>query len=103
MKAFRPTWLGEVKKREVQGGRINPNKKFYQSKRWRNHRKLFLQLHPLCVECEKKGIIRPAKVVDHIVRINDGGDPFDYSNLQPMCSSCHNKKSGRERWQNRVK
>ena len=35
--------------------------------RWRRESKKFLQHHPLCEECLKKGIAPPAAVVDHIV------------------------------------
>jgi 5-methylcytosine-specific restriction protein A len=41
--------------------------------RWRRESKKFLQLHPLCQECLKKGIATPATVVDHIVPHR--GDP----------------------------
>jgi 5-methylcytosine-specific restriction protein A len=99
MKKFKAQWITiSTKPREVQGGRINPNKALYQSHKWRKHRKLFLQEFPLCRECQNNGKIVPAVVVDHITPINQGGDKFNYDNLQPLCSSCHNKKSGRERW-----
>jgi len=28
---------------------------------------------------------------------SDGGDPYDQSNLQPLCGSCHTKKTHRHR------
>ena len=37
-----------------------------------------------------------ARVVDHIKPINEGGARYDFTNLQGLCDSCHNKKSGRE-------
>ena len=49
------------------------NSKFYNSRTWRNFRKIELELNPLCVKCEAKGIVEPARVLDHIVRIEDGG------------------------------
>jgi len=30
--------------------------------------------------------------VDHIIRISDGGDPFDLENLQTLCEECHEEK-----------
>lgn len=38
----------------------------------------------------------PATQVDHIQRINDGGDRFDENNLQGLCDHCHKVKTGRE-------
>lgn len=29
---------------------------------------------------------------DHIVRLVDGGDPFDLGNLQTLCVPCHKQK-----------
>lgn len=74
------------------------NYKFYNSSRWRKHRKLFMSLpeNQLCVRCKKLGFVVEAKVVDHITPINQGGDKFDYDNLQPLCHRCHNSKSGKE-------
>jgi 5-methylcytosine-specific restriction endonuclease McrA len=34
--------------------------------------------------------------VDHITPLADGGAPFDHENLQPLCASCHNRKSAME-------
>lgn len=65
--------------------------KFYRSKQWRELRKMFLQWHPICVECS-----REATVVDHITPIRLGGSKIDWNNLQPMCARCHNSKSGKE-------
>ena len=103
MKKFNPPWKIAPVERKVQEGRKKANSKFYKTYKWQKHRKLFLQTNSLCVECLKKGRVIPAKVVDHITPINQGGDPWIYDNLQPMCSSCHNKKSGRERWQTNKK
>lgn len=70
---------------------------FYQSKEWRKCRKIFIADNPLCVECRKKGRVREANVVDHIVPRKDGGSDFDNSNLQPMCAKCHAAKSAKEK------
>jgi 5-methylcytosine-specific restriction enzyme A len=35
-------------------------------------------------------------VVDHVVPLKDGGARFDRANLQPLCVSCHNRKTARE-------
>ena len=54
----------------------------------------FLHQHPLCVECERHDLIRPASVVDHIDP--HGGDEavfWDISRWQALCASCHGKKT----------
>ena len=62
---------------------------------WRRARKAFLQLHPLCVECMKRGVLTPATVVDHIMPHRGDQRLFwDESNWQSLCATCHNKKTG---------
>ena len=62
--------------------------KFYASAKWKKVRDLQLKQEPLCRMCG-----RPATLVDHIVEIRDGGAKLDFSNLQSLCHSCHNKKT----------
>jgi 5-methylcytosine-specific restriction protein A len=50
----------------------------------------------MCVECERNGEDRAANVVDHIIRINDGGSKLNRSNHQSLCKKCHDKKSASE-------
>ena len=68
----------------------------YDSK-WREARAGFLRKHPLCAECLKRGLKVPAVVVDHI--IPHKGDKVLFwrrDNWQPLCLSCHNRKSATE-------
>lgn len=76
--------------------REKDNSSFYNSWVWRKFAKRFKQNNPLCVECEKKDLVVPVKVVDHIVRINAGGAKLDEANCQSLCESCHNRKSSNE-------
>lgn len=65
--------------------------------KWQRLRARVLEAHPLCVECEKKGVVRLATDVDHI--IPHKGNPFlmwDEANLQPLCHECHSRKTARE-------
>ena len=66
---------------------------FYISKEWKRLRQNFLIEHPFCEECRKKGRLTKATVVDHIVPIRMGGSALDENNLQPLCASCHGRKS----------
>ena len=69
---------------------------FYQSRQWRSVRAAFLREHPLCGGCAAKGLLVPARVVDHVRPIKDGGARFDTANLQSLCVPCHNSKTARE-------
>ena len=44
---------------------------------------------PSCRLCE-----RPATEVHHIDPIGDGGDPYDITNLMPICKECHDASHG---------
>ena len=66
---------------------------FYRTPKWVETRKRKLQLSPFCEECRKGGTIVPGKIVDHIIPIKQGGEPFDLNNLQTLCWSCHSRKS----------
>ena len=69
---------------------------FYQSRQWRVVRAAFLREHPLCGLCSARGGLIPARVVDHVVPVKDGGARYLASNLQALCVSCHNRKTARE-------
>lgn len=79
------------KKYEAKAG--NP----YNNARWRNARKQFLALNPLCVRCKAQGRITTATVVDH-VRPHKGDSTlfWDAHNWQALCAPCHDTKTARE-------
>ena len=72
------------------------NSKLYQSRKWRRFRKWFFQHYPLCAECLRNGVVKEGRDVDHIQPIRLGGEIYDLDNLQTLCKSGHNRKSGRE-------
>lgn len=64
--------------------------------RWRKLRAKYLTAHPLCEECEARGLAVCAKEVHHITPIETGTDfhdmetlAYDYNNLQALCHACH--------------
>jgi 5-methylcytosine-specific restriction enzyme A len=74
----------------MSGGK-NP---FYKSTRWRLKREYILKRDGyLCRECKKYGRNREARIVHHIIELED--DPslaYENSNLVSLCYSCHNKQ-----------
>ena len=78
-----------------------PYKKLYNSSRWQRLRKQFLMKHPLCVECKKRDRVTPATVVDHVIPHKGNEELFwSQENWQPLCKSCHDRKTAKEdgRW-----
>lgn len=84
--------------------------------KWQRARAAWIQMHPLCVDCERRGAITAAAVVDHIVphRLNEALESgnagrikaaqalfWDRKNWQSLCKPCHDshkqrlEKSGR--------
>ena len=64
-------------------------------RKWRDARASFLRHNPLCVQCFSDGKLKPATVVDHIVPHRGDPDLFwNQRNWQPLCKSCHDKKTG---------
>ncbi len=71
--------------------------RLYGSAVWKKQRAVFLNAHPLCVQCEKDRRLTPATTVDH--KVPHRGDPnlfYDQSNWQPMCKPCHDRKTASE-------
>ena len=65
------------------------NGRIYNLKRWKLLRLDYLASHPFCEMCG----IGLSSEVDHIKPINEGGDPWDESNFQALCHSCHSVKT----------
>lgn len=64
---------------------------------WQKLRASVLRDAPLCVHCQRRGLVQPATDVDHV-----NGDPGDNSraNLQPLCHSCHSVKTAADKGKN---
>jgi 5-methylcytosine-specific restriction protein A len=72
------------------GGRI------YDTARWTAVRIAVLRNEPYCRACRAAGRNVIAYAVDHIVALEEGGDPWSRTNLQPLCRSCHGAKTRAE-------
>ena len=60
---------------------------------WRKVRLVKLAEDPLCEQCKRKGLLKLAEEVDHIIPIADGGERLELNNLQSLCKSCHSRKT----------
>jgi 5-methylcytosine-specific restriction enzyme A len=67
-------------------------RRIYNSKRWQILRRWLLFDNPLC-QC---GCGELATDVDHVVPLDQGGDPWDPSNLQCLARNCHSRKTRME-------
>ena len=70
--------------------------KFYHTARWQKVRNHYIRQHPLCEICFAEGKICMAKIVDHIIEIQDGGALTNPSNLQSLCAYHHAIKTKAE-------
>jgi len=77
--------------------------RFYQRAAWKRLRAAHLQAEPLCRACRRAGRLVEATVVDHVIPFESPNDPLalDAGNLQSLCKSCHNAKTGRDSRSNR--
>lgn len=72
-------------------------RKYRDSRLWRDRlRPGQLLRFPYCQACHDKGRLSEATEVDHIVAIEDGGEPYDPNNLQSLCKRCHVIKTSEE-------
>ena len=85
-------------RREKSDGYVRPKSDApYQTWRWKKLAKAWKVEHPLCEECKRKGIIKAAEVVDHIVPWPICDDFYDRGNLQSLCAECNMLKGIKDR------
>lgn len=89
-----PGLLARYKTAKATGRDSDPRRTLpLQSGAWQRLRASVLAGEPLCRDCAARGIVTEATDVDHV-----SGDPSDNSseNLQPLCHSCHSRKTARD-------
>ena len=71
-------------------------RKLYGSK-WTKARRQYLMQHPLCVECQRDGVVEAATVVDHIEpHRGDYMKFWNRANWQGLCKRHHDSKTATE-------
>lgn len=75
------------------------NQQYYNSIYWKKLRLDYKLEHPLCEECLKEGITKPAEHIHHKKPFMTGttdGERWtlllDRNNLEALCIDCHKKK-----------
>lgn len=69
-------------------------KRFYNSKAWQDCRRSYIStVFGLCEHCTEPGYICDHIIEINIVNINDPDITLSHSNLQYLCTPCHNKKT----------
>lgn len=64
---------------------------FYKTREWNElMRRLLSERGGMCAKC---GRTNCRIFGDHIVELQDGGDPLDETNVMLLCGSCHTKKT----------
>jgi len=66
----------------------------YNTEKWKTLSVKIRRKHPYCFICSKKDV---KLYVDHIIELSDGGQPYELSNLQVLCASCHTTKTNMAR------
>lgn len=55
-------------------------------------REALFRANPLCVHCERRGLVKLATQRDHIKSLGEGGEDVP-ENTQGLCDDCHREKS----------
>ncbi len=77
----------------------NPMSRFYNTNKWKKFRAAYWRdpEHSWCVACAEAGKQTLAREIDHIIpAAKYKGSFYDSANLQPLCKSCHSRKTLKE-------
>lgn len=95
--SFKPSKPTEVvRKNDFDKTRTTSTARGYGYK-WQKARVKFLSENPLCLICQAKKIVKAATIVDHIIAHKGDAHLFwNQDNWQPLCVSCHSRKTATE-------
>lgn len=81
------------------------DKRFYNSKAWKDTREAYKRsVGGLCERCLKQGLYVPGEIVHHKIHltsdnVNDPSVTLNYDNLELVCRDCHGQiHRGPRRW-----
>ena len=68
---------------------------------WKRIRDSYVQLHPLCEQCQEKDLLVPTEEVHHRIPLSEGGT-HARENLIALCKPCHARIHAEQgdRWHN---
>lgn len=65
-------------------------------RKWREFRILYLQDHPLCVDCLIENVVRAAEEIHHTIKVRKRPDlQYEESNLLALCKPHHSVRTAR--------
>ncbi|QMV43732.1 HNH endonuclease [Cohnella cholangitidis] len=73
----------------------------YADPEWKKVRRfVIVRANGLCEGCQRKGVVKSGREVDHIVELTDENKhdwniAYNPDNLQLLCPDCHNQKHDR--------
>ena len=64
--------------------------------RWQKFREVYLTEHPLCLDCQERGLVRGATDIHHKTKLRNSLElQYELSNLVPLCHECHSKRTAK--------
>ena len=78
-------------------GRNRTSNKEIQTAEYQRWRKEVLNNEPYCRKCKENDIFELATDLDHIIPREKGGAVMELDNVQPLCKSCHQDKTEKDR------
>ena len=68
-----------------------PLGRMYRTTRWAKRARAQMRQQPLCIMCEKKGVVREANVADHVQPHKGDAVKFWLGPTQSLCFEHHNR------------
>lgn len=89
----------KLKQKQTQENEVRSKlQEFYQTSAWKKLRDDKLITHPWCASCLQRKRSVAAQEVDHVIPVRLRYELRNsLNNLQSLCSSCHSKKTARDR------